>query len=330
MCGFDADSFGREFAQRVGQPAYGALAVHHFKLRATVEGTKERPSSRRRIAVTARHTSGGPRMKASISLCLALEIILLSGCAKAESVHQANCSPPDNLQWVAGNEECLRIRTLNEKLSVSNPVLVIFLHGNVTSGGPASYFFERAIWFERRDVVPVVLIRPGYYDDQGNRSTGNHFGRADNWTAHNVDAVADAVRNLKQQHRASRVVLVGHSGGAATAGVILGRHPGVADAAVLAACPCNVSAWRLMRGGRMWTSLSPHSYAERVPKGTEVIALTGSDDSVTVPSLGRNYAMALQSLGVSARFELVPGVSHNRIVVSKPFYDAIWELIARE
>jgi len=266
-------------------------------------------------------------MKTSHVLWAVLAAVLLSGCAKDKEIYRANCSPPDNLQWVVGNKECLKIRTLNTKVSVPDPVLVVFLHGDVSSGGPASYLFERAIWFERQDVVPVVLIRPGYYDEHGNKSTGSEL-RGNNYTPHNVDAVAAVVKNLEVQHRARKVVLVGHSGGAAIAGVILGRHPGVADAAVLAACPCNIDAWRLIRGGPRWSaSLSPHSYAKRIPKATEVIALTGADDSNTVPSLAREYVKMLKTLGIHARFELVPAVSHNGVVKSKPFYDAVWELI---
>ncbi len=269
-------------------------------------------------------------MKTSHILWAVLAAFLLAGFAKDKDIYRANCNPPDNLQWVVGNKECLKIRTLNTKVSVPDPVLVVFLHGDVTSGGPASYLFERAIWFERQDVVPVVLIRPGYYDEHNNKSTGSDLGRQDNYTPRNVDAVAAAVNNLKAQHHARKVVLVGHSGGAAIAGVILGRHPGVADAAVLAACPCNIDAWHSMGGPKMmWVSLSPHSYAKRIPKGTEVIALTGANDSArsTAPSLARGYVKMLKTLGIHARFELVPGASHNGVVRSRLFYDAVWELI---
>ena len=40
-----------------------------------------------------------------------------------------------------------------------------------------------------------------------------------------------------------------------------------------------------------------------------------------------DYVAMLQALDVDARFELVPDVAHNQIVLSRPFYDAIWEVI---
>ena len=48
-----------------------------------------------------------------------------------------------------------------------------------------------------------------------------------------MDSVAAAVAALRKHHNASRVVVVGHSGGAANAGVILGRAAPLVDVAVL-------------------------------------------------------------------------------------------------
>lgn len=63
-----------------------------------------------------------------------------------------------------------------------------------------------------------------------------------------MDSVAAAVEALRKHHNASRVVLVGHSGGAANAGVILGRAAPLVDVAVLISCPCNIPVWRDLRG----------------------------------------------------------------------------------
>jgi hypothetical protein len=67
-------------------------------------------------------------------------------------------------------------------------------------------------------------------------------------------------------------------------GDILGRHPGVADAAVLAACPCFITEWRA--GRRRWMqSLSPDEVIKQVPVATRVVALTGDADDNTRPIL---------------------------------------------
>src|SRR5262245_58934475 len=77
------------------------------------------------------------------------------------------------------------------------------------------------------------------------------YNRSDHYTADNLDAVGDGVRRLRERYEGARVILVGHSGGAATSAVISGRRPGVADAAVLVACPCNLREWR--RDRRSWS-----------------------------------------------------------------------------
>src|SRR6185436_16034197 len=89
------------------------------------------------------------------------------------------------------------------------------------------------------DVVAAGLLRPGYTDNAGDRSDGERGeARGDNYTADVADAVATATRALAQRVKARRVILVGHSGGASIAALVLGRHPGIADAALLVACGC--------------------------------------------------------------------------------------------
>ena len=89
--------------------------------------------------------------------------------------------------------------------------------------------------------------------------------------------------SLKKHHKAKRVVLVGHSGGAAISGIIFGRSPGLVDTVILAACPCDVPRWREMRRGyNTWTrGLSPHDFSNKVSHGARVIALTGEHDDNT-------------------------------------------------
>ena len=251
------------------------------------------------------------------------------------STNGDNCNPPDNLNWVAGEGECLKIKTLN-KDSGQNPTLVIFLHGDVSGSDyvknkPASYFYSTAEMFVQSNVVPVVLIRPGYFDSEGNYSTGDNCGRRDDcYTPHNVDAIAEAVASMKEFHKAGKVILVGQSGGAAIAGVILGRHPGLADSAVLAACPCNIDEWRLSRGKSAWSSLSPHSFADGIPSTTQVIAITGDQDEITPPFLAEEYIEGLKANGIEASFVSVEGGTHMKIWQNSEFYNAIWELIGEK
>ena len=103
------------------------------------------------------------------------------------------------------------------------------------------------------------------------------------------------------------------------AGVILGRHPGLADAAVLVACPCDVPRWRAMsnrRGGTPWVSESPHHYVDRIPIGSAVSVVIGDGDNVTAPVLSKSFAADLAARGIAAELIVVEGLGHADIIGS--------------
>ena len=76
------------------------------------------------------------------------------------------------------------------------------------------------------------------------RTASKALRPGDNYNASNTDAVAAAMTELKHKFHARKVVLAGHSGGAAISANILGRHAGIVDAALLVSCPCDVREWR--------------------------------------------------------------------------------------
>ena len=230
----------------------------------------------------------------------------------------------DNLTRIAANGECLVIQTYGSPAQKNK--LIVFIHGDGSSGSSSDYLYSSARHYGSEGVISVGLIRPGYFDSAENHSTGysNRF-TGDGYGSSIIDAVAAAVRVLKNFYKAEHVVLVGHSGGAAISGVILGKFPSLANSAVLAACPCNVPQWRFMRRGRNnWTSsLSPHSYADDVPKGTKVIAVTGGGDSNTQPVIASEYVELLKRNGIEATYIEAPSTGHNGVTRSQEFFDAI-------
>ncbi len=203
--------------------------------------------------------------KTILLLVLGLSALSLIGCAgtsvgnevnssnvnKIEKTVKEKCSSLDNKNYVFGGGECFRIKTTNV---INNPkALIILIHGDVSSGGASDYLAKRAFRTnpETNGFTVITLIRPGYYDSERNYSTGSAGNRKDQYTAHNVDAIASAIKNLKKIYKPNKVIVAGHSGGAAITGVIIGRHPQIVDGAVLAACPCDVPRWRW---GNNWSS----------------------------------------------------------------------------
>lgn len=220
----------------------------------------------------------------------------------------------DDFEWfVSGKDQCLVIRKYG---SLQPKVMVVWLHGDVSSGGPANYHFPLAKRFVDDDgageVLSVAVVRPGYPDGEGNTSSVAFLnsGRMDHYTKPNVAEVAGVIERLKKQFQPSKVVLIGHSGGAATAALVLGLYPNLANGAVLVACPCDLVVWR--QGRRAWpASENPVNWVHQVSQQSYVYALTGDKDDNTLPQLAMSYVAALRAVNVMAEFELLANEGHN-------------------
>jgi pimeloyl-ACP methyl ester carboxylesterase len=257
----------------------------------------------------------------------ALALLCLAALLAAFQARAAPCEHPDNLTRVSGGSECLVIKTAAHPVEAERSTLYVLLHGSHSDGSPAVSFYPVADWLAEHGppgTIAVAMLRPGFRDDRGDRSTGNNNQGGDDFHAHNVDAVAAAVAALKAFHRADRVVLVGHSAGAAVAGVIIGRHAGLANAAVLVGCPCQVGVWRMGRGNsRPWASESPDTYVDRVPPAVRVALLVGAADGETPPSLSEGYAAMLRARGIDAEVTVLEGHGHIGPVRSQRMREAI-------
>ena len=166
------------------------------------------------------------------------------------------------------------------------------------------------------DVVAVGLLRPGYADPFGRRSdpqsgpaTGN------NYTPAVTAQMAGAIAELKARYHPSRVILVGHSGGGAVVANLLEADPRVADAALIASCPCDLAAWRLKmdrfgRKGSHKDSLSPLEGVARLPHGVPITVMVGAKDNTVGVDNSTRFQVAAQAAGAQATLEVVPGAGH--------------------
>lgn len=259
---------------------------------------------------------------------IALAVAL--GAAAPQVVAAENCAA-DNKTRVAANGECLVIKVYGEPAERTS--LIIFIHGDgyrrdPSDYGPSDYMHRIAQQFGEKGVVAVGLIRPGYYDSKENHSTGNSYREGDNYRPDVIATVAAAVKVLKNHYKAEYVVLAGHSGGSAISGVIIGKYPGLVNAAVLGACPCNVPDWRFRRGRKNWRfSLSPHDFIGGIDKKTTIFAVTGGNDGNTESVLARDYVASLRSAGIDATYIEVPEVGHNGIEKTSEYNTAIDQLL---
>jgi predicted esterase len=239
------------------------------------------------------------------------------------------CATDDFETRITGVSQCLLMR----RYGPADPAaMVVWLHGDVSSGGPANYHFglaqKAAEDLASQGVLSVALVRPGYPDGSGDSSSVSftNGGRSDHYTKDNIGEVGGAIEKLRSRYKPKTVVLVGHSGGAATAAVLLGMKPRLAEGALLVSCPCDIVRWRA--GRRAWDrSENPLDWAGKTSASARVIALTGTNDDNTSADLAKTYVAALDARGIDATFLPLAGATHNSALRSPEVTDAIVKLL---
>ena len=215
---------------------------------------------------------------------------------------------------------CLALVPIGSPL-VAAKTLIVMLHGD-GEGQLGQRQIDRWTAIGRSLSAPernvFFMVRPGYQSPVGN-SSGWANPKDDDYTAENMARVAGALATLKTTYKSEKLVLVGHSGGAATSALVLGKHPGVADAALLLGCPCDVPPWRdhrnaqRGRGGPWSKSLNPLDYISTIPAGTHVMAVTGSQDDNTLPEFAKRWVEKASASGVKALYQDASGLNHSSI-----------------
>jgi pimeloyl-ACP methyl ester carboxylesterase len=241
----------------------------------------------------------------------------LIACPLTFAVVSESSSSTQALQTVQGGSYRLRMHVFQGKRLSEHPVLLVVLHGDLGTDYINSFAWQAA---GDGDVVAVALLRPGYSDKPGNISEGSKgLTTGDNYDATNTDAVAAAVLKLKEQFHARKVVLAGHSGGAAVSANILGRHPDVAGAALLVSCPCNVPLWRKHMLEKTHNAafegtidtLSPIDLVAGLSDKAQVIMLVGSDDDLAPLDISEGYQAASLKLHKHVQLKQIPGAVHD-------------------
>ena len=243
----------------------------------------------------------------------------------ANGAYGSPCAADDFDTHVSGESQCLLMRRYGP---IDPASLVVWLHGDLSSGDPATYHFPiaqaAAQALAGAQVLSVALVRPGYPDGDGEASSVavGQGGRSDHYTKENIAEVGAAIEKLKARFKPRTVVLVGHSGGAATVAVLMGMNPQLAQDAVLVSCPCDLGRWRI--GRRAWDrSENPQEWARGVSPSAHVVTLTGGNDDNTRPSLAQGYVDALKARGVDASAQVLPGKTHNSAFRSPEVLQAV-------
>lgn len=295
------------------------------------------------------HASG--RQALALSIACALVFCCAPGWTSGQPRHehpanvlqQSEAAPRGDVQWYTANGLRLKTKIYASANLSSHPVLVVVLHGDLLGvrAIPSStyhYVFAQNAASKMEDVVVAALLRPGYRDDTGERSQGEQgLTTGDNYTPEVVDAVAQVIEQLKAKFHPTHTVLVGHSGGAAITGDLIGRWQSAVDAALMVSCPCDLAAWRkhmqqmqIQNNDPIWSmpikSLSPIDLAGKVLPSVRVRLLVGSKDPVAPPELTQRYADALRSHKDDVSVNVLPGLQHD-ILLELDTFNALKALV---
>jgi pimeloyl-ACP methyl ester carboxylesterase len=221
--------------------------------------------------------------------------------------------------WVTTTQRIKSKIYENTRLS-QHPILVIVVHGDSPDGPPTyQYRFAERAAAAISDAVVAAVLRPGYSDGEDSSDGMRGFTTGDNYTPEVVNAVAAVLSELRDRYHPRRVILVGHSGGAAIVGDLLGQQGAAVDGALLVSCPCDLTEWRKhmqsVKGGAIWErpvrSLSPLALVDNVPASAKIWLLVGSDDQIAPSALTLAYAEALRNRNVAVSVTIAPGLGHN-------------------
>ena len=282
------------------------------------------------------HTRFSSRVRASLAAVATLvSLVLPSACARAPD------PPAAETLWVQGSTGKLKTSVYKSAHSSSHPVLVVVLHGDLmgfrdTPSSTYHYLFADQVTRNIDDIVVAAVLRPGYRDHSGDRSEGDAgLATGDNYTPEVVDAVAAVISQLKDKFHPSHTVLMGHSGGAAITGDLLGRVPAAVDGAMLVSCPCDLGAWRAFmmkkqNNAPIWTQpirgLSPKDLAGDVSSAVHVAVLVGGEDDVAPPWMSTQYADALKKRLSHVTLTIAPGLGHD-ILLEPVIYEGLSGLV---
>lgn len=245
----------------------------------------------------------------------------------------ADGTAPDNVTRIFGAGLCWAAHTERPSRPKPNTPVVIYVHGD--GGGYASNAHLVRVGGDlakKLQVIAVSVLRPGYRDGKA-KSDGTARGGDDDYRRPTVDSLAGVIDSLRAFYPDRKVVLTGHSGGAALTALVMGMHPGKADGAVLVGCPCDVPAWRNWRNtsagkSGVWVSLSPLDKAGGVSKSAPIVAVTGEKDDNTLPKFALAYLEALKKQGQDhAEFMSAPGATHGTSISSPVYHQAVAKVV---
>ena len=177
------------------------------------------------------------------------------------------------------------------------------------------YEFARLIAQHCDNVVSVGLLRPGFKDHLGRKSQGRKgFNVGDNYNRTRIDIIAEYIQALIDEYQPSKVIVAGHSGGAAITAKLIAYYPELVDYAFIVSCPIDINVWRkdmfkLKKYPLFLSELSTESPIDLIYEISEktIVNVFCGVDQITQSYLSEEYVERLESVGKRGALSLIKG-----------------------
>lgn len=181
-------------------------------------------------------------------------------------------------------------------------VLVVFIGDNDLSKKGISLSPAVASELSKRLNALTVTLQKSEFAKMSSQSSGNSRVANSFYSVEDVVMAAGELKRLRNLHVGKKILLIGHSGGAAVAAQLPGRFPESADAYLLVGCPCHQAQWRTVKAN------------------TRISLLVGTNDDDTPASFSQTYVAGLRAQGVKTRLTYAVGATHVSVLRSPEFF----------
>lgn len=201
--------------------------------------------------------------------------------------------------------------------------VIIFIHSDSPFGNPSYQYRISKNISKITNSITVAILRPGYTDNCDDLSEGSKgLAMGDNYSYENVKAIASIISSIKKAEKSTKIVVMGHSGGAALAALLAESNPELIDQCILISCPCNLADWRTsmqeLTGNTEWSKpmdgLSPIDGISKLDLNNKIHLYVGEDDPVTPAFLSTEFYNAVNKLGASVSMKIIEGADHDSIL----------------
>ncbi|MCB1197949.1 MAG: alpha/beta hydrolase [Deltaproteobacteria bacterium] len=220
-------------------------------------------------------------------------------------------------------EQFIWVCLQGNKGQITKDILIIFLHGDKSSGNYVSWEYKTTRRFVDTRTIGATILRPSYTDIEGHHSDGKklHKNRYTKERAHNI---GEAIKILKTDLKIKTIILIGYSGGGVFAGVLAGMYPDLWQAVVMLSTPTHIHEIRSQRGKNPWPySQSPNDYIQSINPKTKILVFSSKKDDRAPESFAKKYVEDAEATGIVAKHYSLGQLSHFETPNAKKFWKVL-------